>query len=1066
MKKHAARAFRRRVSPRTPAATKSAAEPEVPLPPMADRELLEKMSLRVPARRGGPAEKRLSSAEIEEALASGEHRQTLETYFGPEEYAELVRLAQETRGRRTRGGRRVLILPGILGSLIARQKGTKLDTIWIDFFDILRGRLRELTMPDNGKSFRATDAHPGTYLKLKLGLQKQGFDADFHPFDWRQSIPDLGRELAARIASDPASEVYLVAHSMGGLVARAAFFADGGQLPKVKRLVMLGTPNYGSFAPVLVYRGVYKFLKLLALLDVAHSAEHLGGKIMNTLPGLMEMMPQREKFSGLDLYDLAQWPSSGGRPEASLLPKVPAAQQKLAIDPQRFVMIAGVDRETTTGVRKIGDEFVFERSNAGDGTVPLDFAVLPGVLTYYFAEGHGELPKNATLQRAVVDILDHGSTASLPTEWQRSRAEWRRTVAESDLRAEIEAGTARARGTMTAEDLRAVVEEFAAPAAPETEAVVAPPPVEAPAVAATGRIRNAVVIGRRTQRRIELRLARGSITQIRSRAYVLGAFQGIEPSGAALAVDRLMRGTITEFRQRRMFSHAVGELVILPATWHDVRADHIVFAGLGPIDRFGPQVIQTAAENVARSMVRANIEEFATVVIGAGTGIDIPTAMGALLGGFFTGLNDVDEYQAFRAITFCEMDAARHELLRSTLLQLSTTEMCDGTEFTFIDLPPPEPEPVALVRGRAVSQLPPSVYLHVRSEQTGAGGDLTLETSLLTSGPKATVLPGRIAVPGAELTRQLALIETRKFQHSFLPQFGGDLAALVLPDPIVAALKKYLDHHLVVVHDAPASRIPWETLCIDGRFPALQGGVSRRYVADQLAVAKWLEQRREDGTLDVLLVVNPTEDLPGAEKEGARVQELFNKMPRGRIVTLRGPEATKARLRAEFSSGRYDLLHYAGHAFFDAKRPARSGILCNGGDVLSGAELVELGNLPSLVFFNACEAGRIRKPGGTEGRHATKNIGQRIERSVGLAEAFLRGGVANYVGTYWPVGDASAMTFAETFYQAILQEKSIGEALTAGRAALDRDSSQDWADYLFYGSYDFRVKQPGASLTE
>ena len=1030
---------------------------DVSLPPMVDRELLERMSLHVPDKRSGT--KRLTNDEIERALVSGEHQQTLETYFGPEEYSDLVRLARDAqRKRTTRGAPRVLILPGICGSTLARSSGTKLDTIWIDFLDIVRGKMRDLKMPDVGKTFRAIDAYPGTYLKLKLFLQAQGFNAESHPFDWRRSIPDLGRELAERIAADPANEIFLVAHSMGGLVARAALHADGGELPKLKRLVMLGTPNFGSFAPVLVYRGLYPFLKKLALLDLVHSAEELGAKILNTFPGLMEMMPQRSKFSGLDLYDLSQWPLAGGRPHPDVLPLVSSAQQKLGVDAKRFVMIAGVNKETTTGVSRVGGEFVFERSNAGDGTVPLDFAVLPDVSTYFYEEEHGAMPKNPTLHRAVADILNDGSSSDLPTEWQRTRSEWKRRVAESDLRQELDAAAQRTRGNITAADLRSIVEEFAAPESADVTAEVAAAAAGPRVAAPGGHIRNAIVIGRRTQRRVEVRLARGSLTQVRSRAYVLGAFQGVDPSGAALAVDQLMDGAITEFRQRRMFSHSVGELIILPASWHDVRADHVVFAGLGPIDRFGAQVLQTAAENVARSMVHANIEEFATVLIGAGTGIDIPTALEALLCGFFAGLNDADEHQSFRAITFCEMDAARYTLLRSSLLQLSTTEICDATEFTFIDLPPPPPEPVSASRARIVSALPPSIYLHVRSDRNGSG-PITFETSLLTSGPKATVLPGKIVVLEPQLRAQLDLIETARFRHSFLPQFGQDLAALVLPEPIASALKRHLDHHLVIVHDAEASRIPWEVLCLEGEFPALKGGISRRYVANQLAVAKWLEARREDEVLDVLLVVNPTEDLPGAEAEGNRVLDLFNRTPRGRVVTLRGAEATKARLRSEFSSGNYDLLHYAGHAFFDAARPARSGILCSGGEVLSGAELAELGHLPSLVFFNACEAGRIRKPGMDKNRHATKNIRQRIERNVSLAEAFLRGGVANYVGTYWPVNDSAAETFADTFYRALLQEKTIGEALAVGRSALDAAKNQDWADYIFYGSVDFSVKK-------
>lgn len=86
-------------------------------------------------------------------------------------------------------------------------------------------------------------------------------------------------------------------------------------------------------------------------------------------------------------------------------------------------------------------------------------------------------------------------------------------------------------------------------------------------------------------------------------------------------------------------------------------------------------------------------------------------------------------------------------------------------------------------------------------------------------------------------------------------------------------------------------------------------------------------------------------------------------------------------------------------------------------------------------------------------------MAKRLERSVGLAEAFLRGGVANYVGTYWPVGDEPAGRFAQAFYTALLEGKPISSAVSAGRRELREElESVDWADYLQYGDPDFVLK--------
>lgn len=92
-------------------------------------------------------------------------------------------------------------------------------------------------------------------------------------------------------------------------------------------------------------------------------------------------------------------------------------------------------------------------------------------------------------------------------------------------------------------------------------------------------------------------------------------------------------------------------------------------------------------------------------------------------------------------------------------------------------------------------------------------------------------------------------------------------------------------------------------------------------------------------------------------------------------------------------------------------------------------------------------------------RQDGKATARRLETNVGLAEALLRAGVGNYIGTYWPVGDASAKRFAETFYRGIIDGRSIGEALQQGRDALRKTPSVDWADYIHYGTPNFVVKR-------
>ncbi|HTO04023.1 MAG TPA: CHAT domain-containing protein, partial [Opitutus sp.] len=681
------------------------------------------------------------------------------------------------------------------------------------------------------------------------------------------------------------------------------------------------------------------------------------------------------------------------RPLKALLTGALAAQQELAVEPEKFVIIAGVDQDTTVGLRLSDDknEFIFERSRAGDGTVPLDFAVLPNVLTYYHAEEHGSLPKNPVVHKAVAEILRVGSTTLLADRWERTRADAIVQVTETELRARFSAQVTRSVTDFSASDLRGFMSEFAAPSKPSTLPVAPAFPTGAAPVGAEMRPWESLVVGRRRQRRIDVRLARGSLTQVRSRAYLLGVFQNVEPGGAALAIDNLMDGTLREFRQRRMFAAGTGEVLLMPTGRSEVTADHVVFVGLGHFDSFNTQVLETVAENVARTFARMDIEEFATVPIGAGTGVDVEAAMRALLRGFFRGLDDADTDHDFRRITFCELDESRFEQLKWTLYRLWSTPLCEGVEVTLRE----EKLPPAPVARRATDPgIPPCIYLNVRARPQSSGKQLVFESSLLTTGAKATVLSGAATVDVSALAALMEEIESRKFNQAYLADFGTRLAALVLNDSVAAGLEGTIGNHLVVVHDAEASRIPWETLCLNEKFPGLVGGMSRRYLAADLSVAKWLEQRRHDDWLDVLLVVDPTEDLSGAVKEGQRIDELFTASQQVHLTVVKGKAATRARLRAEFASGNYDVLHYAGHAYFDPGQTARSGIVCSDGN-LTGAELVELGNLPSLVFFNACESARVRSEVKRESNHVSRHIQERIQRNSGLAEAFMRGGVAN-----------------------------------------------------------------------
>jgi pimeloyl-ACP methyl ester carboxylesterase len=362
----------------------------------------------------------LSDIDVERMLVTGELRRDLVGYFGAEEYRELARLArQAARTPVKEPTLRVIVVPGIMGSQLGLTRTPPLpnDVLWVDPIDISIGRLASLRLP-GGAGIVSLGVVLYSYLRLKLRLRAAGFAVTFHDYDWRLGVDELGKALAERLRNEPARRLAIVAHSMGGLVSRAAVVLPGAE--RVERLVLLGTPNFGSFAAIQALRGTYAVVRKIARLAHDTSAETLAGEVFNTFPCLYHMLPAGSCSNGLDLFDTAAWPGSGPQPDTELLQHARAVQSTLAQPDSRFTCIVGVGQETVTAVCRRRDDFVYTVTRHGDGTVPAISAALPGAPTHYAPVPHSDLTRDPEIAAAVVDLLRRGTTRRLPAKWKSS----------------------------------------------------------------------------------------------------------------------------------------------------------------------------------------------------------------------------------------------------------------------------------------------------------------------------------------------------------------------------------------------------------------------------------------------------------------------------------------------------------------------------------------------------------------------------------------------------------------------------------------------------------------------
>ncbi|EQD64895.1 PGAP1-like protein, partial [mine drainage metagenome] len=157
-----------------------------------------------------------------------------------------------------------------------------------------------------------------------------------------------------------------VAHSMGGLVSRAALALPG--TGHVERVVLLGTPNRGAFAPLQALRGTYSVVRNIARLDLGHSSLELAERVWSGFPSLYQMLPGGQG-GGPDLTHPMQWPLSVPAPRLALLERARRWHGMLAQPDERFVAIAGVARATVTAAQRGEDGFVYTVTRDGDGTV-------------------------------------------------------------------------------------------------------------------------------------------------------------------------------------------------------------------------------------------------------------------------------------------------------------------------------------------------------------------------------------------------------------------------------------------------------------------------------------------------------------------------------------------------------------------------------------------------------------------------------------------------------------------------------------------------------------------------
>lgn len=334
-----------------------------------------------------------------------------------------------------------IVLPGIMGSHLSEGG----ERVWFDLGRVADGGMERLRIERPGVT--ASDVF-GDFYSDFIDFLQASHSVDVFPYDWRISVRESALALATLVeqrlgdAERSRQGLHIVAHSMGGLVVRAMLALKPGLWRRLKslpeaaafRLLMLGTPNHGSFQAVRLMVGQYDIAKLVALVDYRHNLWELM-EIFSRYPGAAELLPWANTgHDGRDFADPSLWRDLQAQTgETWPLPAeqaLRAAKETWALlrdapaDGACMAYVAGwagrtacdyaIEQDNSEGGYP-GRRIVFQSTQRGDGTVPWDLGRLSGVPTWY-AEGvaHDHLLAHPPAFAAYLDLMLTGSTDRLP----------------------------------------------------------------------------------------------------------------------------------------------------------------------------------------------------------------------------------------------------------------------------------------------------------------------------------------------------------------------------------------------------------------------------------------------------------------------------------------------------------------------------------------------------------------------------------------------------------------------------------------------------------------------------
>jgi hypothetical protein len=1031
--------------------------------------------------------------------------------------------ATGTRAQRIRRGAAVaampavFVLPGIVGShlKVGNQR------VWISW-RLINGLKQLALLPGKRDNVTPDGLVGSTYDELTAFLSASHEVIAF-PFDWRRPLEDEARRLATAVTaaldarSSSGQPVRIVAHSMGGVLARTLQLERPAVWKRLlardgARVLMLGTPNAGSFAPMQVLSGDDRFGNLLALVG-APFQEHAARDQMAAFPGLLQLQAglldrdrplsnaktwQRladEDWSRAQAHarwhhlpiqlDALRWGVPSQRvldAAVKLRRRLDAQRADLETVSDRVLLVVGDAPFTPERFEMTDQGLVYAGSGGGDGRVTFESTMLPGIRTWRVPCDHNTLAARKDAFPAYSELLHTGTTSLIEsvTEPLVTRDGGAGSVVHRTAQREggsrtgaNSAGAIYVRPARTAQKANPPREEQQAL---ETES--SREPTDVPTAGPPLRVT----------------VHNGDLTFI-PHPLLLGHYRSMRLTGTEYVMDRWIGHAMEQSLHVGTYPDAIGSNRIFinrranPRNPFQLpRPGAVIVIGLGEEAKLrGTDLVRAVRQGVLAWVERqsepygnavAEFELAATLIGSGGSGISAGQSAQLVAQGVVeanerlaqeraqTGGNDqAPVLGRVRELHLIELYLDRaSDALRALQLQSEAMPGRFAIDAVVRAGTGGLERPVdASYRGADYD----FISALTRLERDGSSSiEYTLDTKRARTEVRAQ------HTQSALLGHLVALASNDANSDA---KIGRTLFQLLVPIEIEPYLAGSTEIQIEV--DSGTAGIPWELLDADLDAPA--GAVARRGDgAEPWAVRSKLlrklrvenpPQRRDAGADGSALIIGePKSDpdkyprLSGARAEARHVAECLAStavLGAARVEALIGPEDPQqfgpdARevLNALFDRDRtWRIVHIAGHGE-PASGTDPGGVVLSDG-LLSAKEISAMRVVPELVFVNCCHLAA------RSGEQLLRGQFDRARFAAGVAEELISIGVRCVIAAGWAVDDAAASAFATTFYGSLLAGRRFLDAVSDARKAALTFGGNTWAAYQCYGDPDWMFRR-------